>query len=221
VEWFVGSYSLQTWEFSEYRDNGVSWVLEEFFMTNWWEGYVWNGTDGTVTSRNESFVPSNVSTYPFLCSIPPTLLGDTFANNLYDDDQLYEKMKGTYMAQYIAMFVEPDLFYRADDDDLAVNDEAYQAHTYNTRRADRSGKVGFRRLLEEQGRTDLSDEEDRRVERVLANQDPMTGEPLLTAEHVPAHVPKEQRDILSRASMFQGRDHSRPWRLEDGSPLLF
>ena len=89
-DWFVGSYDLGTGELADYRDNGVSWVIEEFFMTNWWEGYVWDVSTGIPTGRNTSFVPSNESTYPFLCGLPPSVwddtIGDILAASGIDDD---------------------------------------------------------------------------------------------------------------------------------------
>jgi len=130
-EWFVGYMDLSTGGFGEYRDNGASWVLDEFFMTNWWEGYVWNNDTGVPTGRNPSFVPSNTSTYPFLCGLPysvwPSTIGKAIQTAIdsgdiddYDADyEARELLSAAGMAQWVAMSINGDqgLF---DDDDFVV-----------------------------------------------------------------------------------------------------
>jgi len=76
--WLVGAVNLTDGTFADYRDSGFPWYMEEFLMSNWHEGYIWENYTWPI-ARNTSFVPSNLSTYPFLCSPPMSFIGDVFA----------------------------------------------------------------------------------------------------------------------------------------------
>ena len=62
---------------------------------------------------------------------------------------------------------------------------------------------------------------DLQVQRLLANRDPLTGEPFMTADDTAGHLDEAQREQARRPHMFHGRSLLEPWKLENGKPLLY
>ena len=54
-EWLAGYYDMFDGSVGEYKDNGVSWVFDEFLMTNWWESYIWDGSRPTARNAESGF----------------------------------------------------------------------------------------------------------------------------------------------------------------------
>jgi len=230
-DWFVGSYDLGTGELADYRDNGVSWVIEEFFMTNWWEGYVWDVSTGIPTGRNTSFVPSNESTYPFLCGLPPSVwddtIGDIIAAGGIDDDY-----SGFYYSEKIIAPVALIAWVSVNiyDTEGILDDDYYfgdrDAPNFRFGADMELYETSFRRLQEaassasatHKETTDNDDDPsvDLQVQRLLANRDPLTGEPFMTADDTASHLDEKQREQARRPHMFHGRSLMEPWKLENG-----
>lgn len=107
-EWAVGRLNVSDGTVGRYDDTGMNVVLEEFFVTNWWEGYIWNGNN--PLGRNASFVPSGVSTFPFLCSLPPSAISATMGNKVsvyYDDFYLNKMASSGTLAQWVQFHMVP------------------------------------------------------------------------------------------------------------------
>jgi len=106
-----------------YSENDIAWVYEEFLMTNWWEGYTWDGE--IPTGRNASFVPSNVSTYPFVCAPPSNVMNTIFGDEIKAHDNymgLQGRRSGTIeMSLFVLMFVT----HRDEFDDGERNSAYY------------------------------------------------------------------------------------------------
>lgn len=117
-EWAIGSINVSDGTVGLYNETGMNVVLEEFFVANWWEGYVWNGTN--PTSRNTSFVPSGVSTFPFLCSVPPAALEANLdllvAANHQDNMDLIANPTG--LAQWLSAYIVPERFTNTQRNDI-------------------------------------------------------------------------------------------------------
>lgn len=224
-EWIVGYYNVSDGSVADVSDAGISWVLQEFFVSNWWEGYVWNGQ--RATGRNTNFVPSNTSTYPFLCSVPPAALEanlDQIVDSYYDDGYLPSIVRPTNLLQWIDFYLTPSEF-----------DDYYRLFLYKTKdttslaarqRALRGigGPVGAAETSQEEHSAGSGDivPEQLQIERLLANRDPMSGRMLMDIDDVPDHIGSLGKDDVDgmRDHMFHGRDPLRPWLLEDGGLIL-
>lgn len=211
TDWLAGYFNLSDGTIGDYRDNGVSWLFEEFFQTNWYEGYIWDGR--SATARNMSFVPSNKSTYPFLCTIPPAvaneLVGDYVAS-MEDDSLRYYYIPNSVQTSSLLRWIQfslhsdefdVDYFYMYGMDDMVARRSlrAIDSHI--------SAKDVSMRL---------------QVHRLLSNRDPVSGRMLMDATDLPDHLSAEERDHpdAQREHMFHGRMPWMPWVLEDGTSLL-
>ena len=168
-------------------------------------------------------MPSNVSTYPFLCGLPPSFLADnleTIVGAYHDDYYINRIVRPTSMLQWIEYHLTKSSFDQEDPP---------SAYFYNV--GDTS-KLAARRSLggAASGGERNHDSEDRsravsdrlQIERLLANRDPLTGRMLMDIHDMPDHLTEEEREHpdAQREHMFLGRNPTRPWLLESGELLV-